>query len=279
MTSFYLIDGFNVIFRSCLVKGGPVLVNPTGEEVTTGTYFYTQTILKLCNKKPDYLAFCIDSNRKTLFRTDLYPAYKANRGDADEELSSQLKRCLEISKLLGIQVIQVSKYEADDIIATLASKYEDQVECTIFSSDKDLHQLVDSKIRLFDLLKDQYITESDILSRWKVPASQLVDLRSLIGDSSDNLKGVPGIGPKRALELILKYGTAENIQAHASEQSPAIAKSLSEANIPLLKKLTALDKNTPIDKTLEDFKFGGLPPFSPELKDLFKYLGFKRWSE
>ena len=210
-----LIDGSGYIFRA--FYGLPSMTNENGVPVNA-VFGFTKMLLKLIDDfKPIYVAVIFDVARKT-FRNDLYDLYKANRSDPPEELIPQFSIIRDATNAIGLPVVEMEGFEADDLIATysnIAQKMNKKV--IIISSDKDLMQLVDDNTILFDPMKQYWINDEKVFEKFGVYPNRVIDVQSLAGDSSDNIPGVPGIGIKTAAELINQYGDLEQLLTKASE--------------------------------------------------------------
>ena len=167
--------------------------------------------------KPSHFAVIFDSARKN-FRNEIYSEYKANRAEAPDDLAPQFEYIRKSVEAFNLPSVELLNYEADDLIATYSKKITDAgAKVTVISSDKDLMQLVSSKIRLFDPMKSRVVGEKEVFDKFGVKPEQVIDVQALAGDSSDNVPGVPGIGIKTAAELINKYKTLENLLKKAPE--------------------------------------------------------------
>jgi DNA polymerase-1 len=269
-----IIDGYGFIFRA--YHSLPPLSNPHGTPVGAVYGFISMLLKILAEFKPNHAVIVFDSGRKT-FRHDLYDKYKMNRPEAPEDLKPQFAICREAASALNFKIIEKAGFEADDIIATLARKVnENNEKAIIVSSDKDLMQLVNDDILMYDSLKSKYITEKEVLEKFGVPPAQVRDVLAIMGDSSDNIPGIQGIGPKGAAELIQKYGSLENLLANVEEIiQPKRKQSIIDCQelAILSKKLITLEENVPLDVSLQD-----LEQKLPEPKVLFDFLnlhGFK----
>ncbi|MCC7259594.1 MAG: DNA polymerase I, partial [Alphaproteobacteria bacterium] len=211
----YLVDGSGFIFRA--YHSLPPLTRPDGTPVGA-VYGFTNMLLKLFDGlHADYAAVIFDAARKT-FRNDIYPEYKAHRPPAPEDLIPQFPLVREATVALGLPAIEMEGFEADDIIATYAKQGREQgFEVVIVSSDKDLMQLITDGVALYDAMKSKRIGEAEVLEKFGVPPSRVVDAQALIGDSSDNVPGIPGIGPKTAAELINTFGSLDAVLERAGE--------------------------------------------------------------
>jgi DNA polymerase-1 len=212
----YIIDGYGFVFRA--YHSMPPLTNSAGVPVGA-VYGFINMLTKLLKEhKPDYICVAFDSGKET-FRTEMYSAYKANRPPAPDDLIPQFPLVREVVDVLGLQSFELVGYEADDIIATFTKRaLEQDIEVTIISSDKDLMQLVqDNKVRMFDPVRTRFVHEKEVFEKFGVTPEKVLDACALIGDSSDNVPGAPGIGPKTAAELILEYGDLDSLLTRAGE--------------------------------------------------------------
>ena len=213
----YLIDGSGYIFRAYYRL--PPMTNPEGVPVNA-VYGFTTMLWKLIDdlrdaEHPTHMAVIFDSARRC-FRNDIYPDYKANRPETPEDLIPQFSLIRDSTQAFDIPAIELSGFEADDLIASYARRATERGwEVTIVSSDKDLMQLIRPGVRLFDPMKNKSLGESDVLEKFGVSPDKVIEVQSLIGDSVDNVPGVPGIGPKIASELIRNFGNLEGLLAEA----------------------------------------------------------------
>ena len=273
--NLFLIDGSGYIFRA--FYGLPSMSNNDGVPVNA-VFGYTKMLLKLIDDfKPIYVAVIFDVARKT-FRNDLYDLYKANRSDPPDELIPQFSIIRDATNAIGLPVVEMEGYEADDLIATysdIASKMNKNV--IIVSSDKDLMQLVDQNITLFDPMKQFWINDDKVFEKFGVYPNKVIDVQSLAGDTSDNIPGVPGIGIKTAAELINEYGDLDQLLNRASEikQNKRRENLLEFADQAILSRsLVTLKKDVPIKSQIEEFKISS----ELELNKLIPFLkthGFK----
>ncbi|WP_308910877.1 DNA polymerase I [Pseudokordiimonas caeni] len=215
----YLIDGSGYIFRA--YHALPPMTRPDGTPV--GAVFgFSNMLFKLIQdladgEKPSHLAVIFDAARKT-FRSDIYPEYKAHRPPAPEDLVPQFSIIRDAVKAFGVPAIEMEGYEADDIIATYAKQAADKgFKVTIVSSDKDLMQLVNEQVTMFDSMKNKRIDYTGVVEKFGVGPDRVVDVQSLCGDSVDNVPGVPGIGIKTAAQLITEYGDLDTLLERAGE--------------------------------------------------------------
>ncbi|XCA33434.1 MAG: DNA polymerase I [Wolbachia endosymbiont of Polyergus mexicanus] len=206
--TFTIIDGYGFLFRAYYVL--PHLITTTGMPIG-GVYGFLNMVLKYIAHS-DYLTIALDAGKKN-FRHNLYPEYKANRVTPPEDLIPQFTILREAVEAFNLSYEEIEGYEADDIIATLAAKYADHQDfkVVVVSSDKDLFQLLNYNILIFDPIKNIYIDEKQVIEKFGVNSNKLLDLFSLTGDASDNIPGVPGIGPKTAAKLLDEFDSLNNI--------------------------------------------------------------------
>ena len=259
---FYLIDGSGYIFRAYYAL--PPLTRKSDGLPTGAVSGFCNMLNKLLqdsksddnNLKPTHFAVIFDSARKN-FRNDIYPDYKANRSDAPDDLIPQFEYIRKSVIAFNLPSVELINYEADDLIAT----YTEQVlikggKVTIVSSDKDFMQLYKKDVRIYDPMKNKFITPEDINNKFGVEPKKVIDVQALAGDSSYNVPGVPGIGIKTAAELINQYGTLEELlkKAHEIKQNKrreTIIKNKKKAIIS--KKLVTLKKDVPVKEKLNEF--------------------------
>ncbi|MDB4828503.1 DNA polymerase I, partial [Candidatus Pelagibacter sp.] len=260
---FYLIDGSGYIFRAYYAL--PPLTRKSDGLPTGAVSGFCSMLFKLLEdsksdqnlQKPTHFAVIFDSARKT-FRNDIYSDYKANRSEAPDDLAPQFDYIRKSVQAFNLPSVDLPNYEADDLIATYVEKIlKIGAKVTIVSSDKDLMQLYKKGVRIFDPMKNKFISEEDIFTKFGVDASKVIDVQSLAGDSSDNVPGVPGIGVKTAAELINKYGTLEKLLKSAGEikqnkRRETLIENKDKALIS--KQLVTLMKDAPIDTELAELK-------------------------
>ena len=207
-----LVDGSGYIFRA--YHALPPLTRKDGTPVGA-VYGFTTMLLNLREQyAEDYLVVIFDASRKS-FRNELYVEYKAHRPDPPEDLIPQFALVREATRALNIPAIEMENYEADDLIASYATAARAQgMEALIISSDKDLMQLITDGVRMWDPMKKKPIGEAEVLEKFGVPPAKVIEVQALIGDSVDNVPGVPSIGPKTAAELINAYGDVEGVLAN-----------------------------------------------------------------
>ena len=260
---FYLIDGSGYIFRAYYAL--PPLTRKSDGLPTGAVSGFCSMLFKLLEdsksdqnlQRPTHFAVIFDSARKT-FRNDIYVDYKANRSEAPDDLAPQFEYIRKSVLAFNLPSVELPNYEADDLIATYVDKIlKKGAKVTIVSSDKDLMQLYKKDVRIFDPMKNKFVSEEDIIKKFGVDANKVIDVQSLAGDSSDNVPGVPGIGVKTAAELINKYGTLEKLLkfAHEIKQNKRRETLIENKEKALIsKKLVTLKHDSPIIKELSEFK-------------------------
>ncbi|MFA5593199.1 MAG: DNA polymerase I [Micavibrio sp.] len=271
----FLVDGSGYIFRAYFALPQN-LTNPAGQPVGAVLGF-TNMMMKLLNDlKAPYIAVIFDAARRN-FRYDIYEDYKANREDAPEDLVPQFPLFRKAAEAFGVPALEVEGYEADDLIAAYAKIAREQGrKVTIVGTDKDLMQLVDDNVRLYDPIKNKYLGAADVVEKFGVPPSKVIDVQALAGDSVDNVPGVPGIGVKTAAQLITEYGDLETLLEKAPDiKQPKRRETLIEnaEKARISKKLVTLDENAPLPLKLEDLKAHDYK--QPQLVEFLKEQGFR----
>lgn len=280
MNKILLVDGHSILNRA--FYGLPDLTNSKGEH-TNAVLGFINIILKIIDEeKPTHLAVAFDVHEKT-FRHKMFEEYKGTRKGMPEELRSQVPIMKDVLKAMNVTVIECPGYEADDIIGTLSRKGEEAgMEVSVLSGDRDLLQLATDKV-LIKIPKtkggqttvENYHTE-DVKALYGVTPTEFIDMKGLMGDSSDNIPGVPGIGEKTASKIISTYHTIESAYEHISEIKPKKAMENLAAfydQAIMSKVLAAIKLDVPIDIDFDEMKMGNL--FTKEAYDLIKNLEMK----
>ncbi len=232
----YLIDAHSLIFQ--VFHAIPAMTSPSGLP-TNAVFGFVRDLMFLRRKKPDYLVCAFDRPEPT-FRSDLYPDYKAHREPVPDDLVSQLPLILRAVEALHIPVVSHPKYEADDVMATLARAASKRgLDVYLCTSDKDCRQLIDDHIRLYNLRKKQEFGRPELLADWGVAPEQVVDLQALVGDPVDNVPGVPGVGVKTAAKLLQEFGTLDNLLANVDK----VAGAKRQENLRAAKGVVALSRS------------------------------------
>jgi DNA polymerase I len=271
----YLIDISSYFYRA--FHALPPLSNSQGVP-TNATYGVTTMLLKvLRERQPQHLALVFDAKGPT-FRHDLYKEYKAHRPPMPEALASQLPYIRRIIEALNLPSLALEGYEADDLISTLVRRARDQgFEVEIISGDKDLLPLVTDGVDMWDPMKEVRYDPAAIREKYGLEPEELVEVRALAGDASDNIPGVPGIGEKTALKLIGRFHSLENLLAHVNDLKEKAVKTrlLEHAELARLsRRLTELDIQVPLEVDLEALHPG--PPDRETLRQLFVDLEFTK---
>ncbi len=277
--TLYLIDGHAQIYRAYYAPFGQ-LTSPTGEP-TRATHVFWQMVLNLVKtRKPDYLALVLDTSDETVFRKDIYPEYKAHRDAPPEDMEVQFNRIVSIAEAIQLPILRLPGFEADDILATLAVRHgRDDAHVYLVSRDKDLDQVLSPQVTIYDASKDEDITADRLFELKGWTPQQAIDAQTLIGDSTDNVPGVPGIGVKTAAKLLQKYGTAAAVVQHADELTPKQRESVL-AFAPLMdrtRQLVTLRLDVPIHLDLAAARVESLQ--WPAARAIFRELGFRKLPE
>jgi len=272
----FIIDGHAHIYAAYFAPMRQRLTSATGEP-TKATYIFTTAILGLIQRqKPDMLAVAMDSKAPT-FRTEIYPEYKAQRPPMPDDMPGQINRIEQIMDAMRIPILRVNGYEADDVIGTLAKKAAaDGYDCLICSGDKDVLQLLDDHISTFDIKTDTRTDVVTMVEQMGVTPAQFLDCLALQGDASDNVPGIPDVGPKTAMGWIRQYGSTENLLQHIDEIKTKRGDKLRKYKdlLALSKKLVTIDCDVPLTIDYGDL---AIKEFDKEkLGDIFTELGFNR---
>jgi len=277
----YLIDTMAYVFRSFF--GMRSMSAPDGTPINA-VFGLGMTLQKfLSDHQPQLVACCFDAGTQT-FRNEMYPAYKANRGDPPEDLVPQFDLCRELVARMGFATVMTPGFEADDLIASLTTRLRDRGhEVVIVSGDKDLVQLLEPGVRIYNLVKDEWWDTEGVPERMGVKASQVTDYLALTGDAADNIPGVRGVGPKAAAALLAEFEDLAAIYAGLDrvETLPVRgAKSLRQKlendfeSAMLSRKLVDLDRTAPCDLEIDDLGYSGAD--SDELQAFTDKWGLKR---
>jgi DNA polymerase-1 len=275
----WLLDASTYIFRAYYSTasraGGPPVMSTSDGLPTNALLVFTQMLRRLIRRyNPEYMAIVFDHPDPT-FRKEKFPAYKANRGETPEDLIPQFPYFRPIAEALGLVCVDCPAFEADDIIATLVRHAQtNQWESVIVSSDKDLYQLLTGGVHMLDEPKRRWVDDSVIDKTFGVHAHLVTQVQGLMGDATDNIPGVPGIGPKRASKLIKTYGTLEQVYTHVSELKGKLRDNLEthKNDAFLSRELATLRLDTPISTALAEY---AVQDHDPErVETLFTTLEF-----
>lgn len=272
---FILIDGSSYLHRA--FHALPSLVNSHGEP-TGAIYGVLNMIRKLIvDYDPTHIAVVFDPRGKTT-RNAIYPQYKAHRPTMLQELSDQVQPLFTAIQAMGLPLIQLEGIEADDVIATLAIQARSKGWHVLISTgDKDMAQLVDEQITLINTMSNLVLDRAGVMKKFGVPPERIIDYLALIGDSSDNIPGVPKVGPVTAIKWLQEYDNLENIMAHAANITGRVGENLraSLTTLPLARQLVTLQSDVELPCTLEALQRRAYD--EAKLIELFKRLEFKNW--
>jgi DNA polymerase-1 len=272
--SLYIVDAMNFLFRA--FHALPPLTTTHGVQ-TGAIYGLCQMILRIeREQRPTHLCVVYDAPGDN-FRNEIFPAYKAHRPPMPPELAGQLAMVHRVIEAFGLTQLQVSGFEADDIIATLAKvAVAAGMGVVVCSSDKDLLQLCDDNVAVLDTMRNRRLGPAEVREKFGVPPERVGDVLALMGDSIDNVPGVPGIGPKTAAELINRFGSLEALLGRVEEVKGkrGIAIAESREAIRLSRELVRLREDVPLPKTLEELH--RIDPDRERLRSLFRELEFSR---
>jgi DNA polymerase-1 len=267
----YIIDISSFIHRAFYAHSDLY----TSHGMPSGAIYGTLNLLCkfISEKKPKYIAIAYDAQDGKSVRRDIYPEYKANRVKVNT-VSAQELIIRKIIGMLGIYGITASGYEADDLIATITHKFKHELDIVILTGDKDMLQLIDENVSIFDSMKNLTYNEATAFEKFGVKPSQISDYLALCGDKADNIPGGEGIGPKAAQDLLSQYSGVEEIE-YRLYSTPAkyrdkLIKSMDK--IKLSKQLTDLIR-LDVDISLEDLRMQ--PKYTKEIDDIFNKLEFK----
>ena len=267
-----LVDGSYYLFRA--YHALPAFTNSKGEP--TGAIFGVVNMLRklIADYKPDYFAVVFDAKGKN-FRNDLYPEYKAHRPEMPEDLSVQIEPLHNLIRAMGIPLIVIDQVEADDVIGTLSIRAaEGDINVLISSGDKDLAQLVNDRIRMVNTMQNIIIDRNGVIEKYGVPPERIIDYLTLVGDSVDNVPGVPKVGPKTAAKWLQEYGTLDNIIDHADDIKGKVGEYLRNSleQIPLTRKLVTLKCDVELGSDPEQLTM--VAPDNNALKKQFAHWQF-----
>ena len=253
MAKLTLIDGSSYLYRA--FHALPPLSNATGEP--TGALFGVVNMLRATlNEKPDYAAFVVDAPGRT-FRDDLYAAYKANRQPMPDDLRAQVEPMMKIVEALGFPILRVAGVEADDVIGTLATRAAaDGIDVEVSTGDKDFAQLVGPRVTLVNTMSRSRLDREGVVEKFGVPPERIVDYLALMGDSIDNIPGVPKCGPKTAAKWLNEYGSLDDVIARAGDVGGKIGENLRAAlpQLPLSRQLATIKTDVRLDEGPRDLK-------------------------
>jgi len=274
-TPVVLVDGSSYLYRA--YHALPPLTNSRGEP-TGAVYGVTNMLRRLLKDYPDaHVAVVFDAKGKT-FRDEMFEDYKAHRPPMPDDLVAQIEPLHEVVRALGFPLLEVPGVEADDVIGTLAREAAEAGHPVIISTgDKDMAQLVDDRVTLVNTMTDTRLDAEGVREKFGVPPERIVDYLALVGDTSDNIPGVPRVGPKTAAKWLNQYGSLDGIVAHADEIKGKVGESLREHldDLELSRRLATIRRDLELDVRPEDLRLS--PPDRERLRELFERLEFRTW--
>ncbi|MCP4471830.1 MAG: DNA polymerase I [Gammaproteobacteria bacterium] len=272
-----LVDGSSYLFRAYHTRLNQRMTSPTGFP-TQAIYIVINMLRKLIkDEQPDRIAVVFDAKGKT-FRNDIYPEYKANRPPMPDELREQIVPLHELIKAQGMPLVCIEGVEADDIIGTMSREATEQgYQVLISTGDKDLAQLVNDKVTLINTMSNQLLDEDRVKEKFQVRPDQIVDYLALMGDSSDNIPGVPKVGPKTAAKWIEEYGSMQGVIDHADEIGGKVGEYLRESLgfLPMSYQLATVKLDCDTGIGIDELEQRDADPAT--LAALYREYGFTRW--
>jgi DNA polymerase I len=270
-----LVDGSSYLYRA--FHAMPNLSN--SRNAPTGAVYGVTNMLRrlLKDYDPEQIAVVFDAPGKT-FRDDIYPEYKAHRPPMPDDLRNQIEQIHEIVRAMGLPLLMIEGVEADDVIGTLARQAAAEGRDALISTgDKDMAQLVDGHVELVDTMKDARYDRAGVQGRFGVPPERIVEYLALIGDTSDNIPGVPGVGPKTAVKWLTEYGSLDNLIAHAADIKGKAGENLRTAleQLPLARQLATIKCDVPL--AFRPAELTRQAPDTARLRELFHELEFRTW--
>ena len=270
-----LIDGSSYLFRA--FHALPPLVTSTGQP-TGAIKGVISMVRKLMADFPETQVVCVFDAKGKTFRNDIYSEYKANRPPMPDDLRSQIEPIHEIIRLMGIPLLVKEGVEADDVIGTLAVKAASaDMDVLISTGDKDMAQLVNTHITLINTMNDTVMDASGVKEKFGVSPEQIIDYLALVGDTSDNIPGVPKCGPKTAVKWLANFGTLQGVMENAGEIKGKVGENLRAVlpQLPMSYTLATIKQDVPLEQSVEDLVQA--QPDQNGLLKVFQSLEFKSW--
>ena len=270
-----LVDGSSYLYRA--FHALPPLSNSRGEP--TGAVYGVINMLRslIADYQPELMAVVFDARGKT-FRDDLFEEYKANRPPMPDDLATQIEPLHELVRALGLPMLQVQGVEADDVIGTLARQAGERgIPVIISTGDKDMAQLVDEQVTLVNTMSNTTLDSAGVEAKFGVPPERIIDLLALMGDSSDNIPGIPKVGPKTAAKWLGQFGSLDEVIASAGDIKGKVGESLREnlETLALSRELATIRTDVELEVTPEALQPG--QPDRAALRELYQRLEFSRW--
>jgi DNA polymerase-1 len=256
-STVFVIDAHSLIYQVYFAVGQ--MTSPSGQPVNAVFGFVRDVLDIIEKKKPAYLLCTFDKGSET-FRNDLYADYKAHRDPMPDELRSQIPLIQEMLEALGIPILAIDNYEADDIMATLARQVQQRGgRCFLVTNDKDCRQLITGQVKLFDMRKNRIYDETALMNDWGIRPDQVVDFQAMVGDSSDNVPGIPSVGPKTARKFLEQFGSLDGLlentdQLKSRKQQEKVAANAGLAR--LSRDLVRLDDQVPVQADWQAARLG-----------------------
>ena len=272
----YLIDGSSYIFRA--YYGVRADLSTSKGFPTNDVSGFANMLLKFLREyEPRYLGMVFDSKGE-VFRNEIYPEYKANRDEAPEDLQLQFPKIFELVRAFSIPMLAMERYEADDIMGTIA-RAQEQSEVVLVTGDKDFCQLVSENVTLVDTMRERVTGVREVYDKYGIGPSQMVDFFALVGDKVDNVPGVAGVGEKTASALISEYGDLDGVYGNLDALRPSVARKLidSKDHAYLSRELVTIKTDVEVGTGIEDFRYGGYA--ADDLREIFRELEFGRLLE
>lgn len=274
----WIIDANSLIFQ--VFHAIPEMASPRGEPVNA-VFGFTRDVLHIARTKQPHYLFCAFDLPGPTFRHELYADYKVHRSEMPPELVPQFPAIRQVLESLGVPILELPGYEADDILATVARLTEELGgECFLVTADKDCRQLITDRVKIFNMRKEAVYDQAALAADWGVRPDQVVDFQTLVGDAVDHIPGVPLIGPKIARELLQKYGTLDSVLDHAHEVAGAKRKqNLIEGRAQALvsRQLVRLEVNVPVEIDWAQGRLGGID--RERALAIFAEYGFHRFAD
>ncbi len=272
-----LVDGSSYLFRAFHARINSNLTAPDGFP-TQAIFIVINMLRKLVkDETPDRVAVVFDAKGKT-FRNDIYPEYKANRPPMPDELRMQIEPLHEIIRAMGLPLLSIEGVEADDVIGTLSREAAEQDYSVLISTgDKDMAQLVNPRVRLVNTMNSQFLDESGVKEKFQVRPDQIIDYLALMGDSSDNIPGVPKVGPKTAAKWIAEYGSLDGVMQHADDIGGKVGENLRDSLdfLPMSYDLATIRLDCETGVTIDELS--AAESDIGALAQLYQQYGFTRW--
>lgn len=271
--NFFIIDGHSQLYQAYYAISG--LTTPSGQPINA-VYGFTRMLRKILKEdRPCYMAIAFDSKGPT-FRHKEYEKYKEHRKPTPDDLITQIPLIFDVINAYNIPLFAIQGFEADDIIGTISTKVsKENIECTIITTDKDMDQLVDKYIKIFNPRKKQIRDIDRIRNEMGIEPKSFIDVLALSGDSSDNIPGVPGIGIKTALDLIREWKTLENVLSNTDKikgkkRQENLVQFAESARLSM--RLATIDIEVPLDFSIEECRLADFN--NTKLNELFTEYGF-----